>query len=78
MLSLFYVESHSEFSPFGVEYVLVLSLFYVESHYKLSPFSAHFILSPVHSEFTQFGVESIRGWVHSGMSTFGLVYSGLS
>ncbi len=38
MLSPFYVESHSEFSPFGVESLSVLSLFYVRSHSEFGPF----------------------------------------
>jgi hypothetical protein len=59
VLSLFYVESHSEFCPFRVESLSVLSLFYVDSHSEFSPFSVQSVLS------SAFGVESIRGLVHS-------------
>jgi hypothetical protein len=61
LLSIFYVESHSEFSPFGIESLSMLSLFCVESHSEFRPFSVQSILSSVHSGLSPFGVESIRG-----------------
>jgi hypothetical protein len=73
VLSLFYVESHSRFSPFCVESHSVLSPFYVESHSEFSPFcvespsvlSLFYVES--HSEFGPFSVQSILGSVRESM-----------
>jgi hypothetical protein len=62
VLSLFYVESHSQFSPFCVESYSVLSPFYVKSHSEFSPFGVESlsVLSlfyvESHSEFSPFSV----------------------
>ncbi len=46
----------------------MLSLFFVEFYFEFSPFSGGSVLS----EFSPFWVQSIQGWVHSGFSTFGV------
>ncbi len=86
----FYVESHSEFSPFRVESLLVLRsilcwvTFWVQSvlisvYSRLSPFGVEFIWDWVHLGSSPFG-----GWVPSGLSPFGVesirgwVHSGFS
>jgi hypothetical protein len=68
VLSLFYFESHSEFSPFWVQ----SKRSWV--HSGLSPFGIESLRGWVHSAFSPFGVRSIggfspiRGWVHSDYS----------
>jgi hypothetical protein len=58
VLSLYYVESHSEFSPFSVQSSLSLV------HSGLNPFEVEYIRGWVHSGLSPFGIESIQGWVH--------------